>query len=507
MAFENLTSRIQTAMKTLSGKGKVSETDLDETLREIRLALLEADVNLKTARNFIKQVRDKALGAKVLEGLNPSEQVVKIVNDQLTAMMGEKAVPLNKSSKIPTVIMMAGLQGAGKTTTVAKLANRLKDENHARPLLIAADVYRPAAIEQLKSLGDQLSIPVFDEGVGENPRKIVEDGLKQARENKNDYVFIDTAGRLQIDQVLMQELKDIEKMAEPDEILLTVDAMTGQNATETARGFNDALGITGVVLTKLDGDTRGGAALSIREVTGKPIKFVGEGEKVTDLDVFYPDRMASRILGMGDVLSLIEKTQKDFDEKQASEELQKLQENTFDFNDFLEQLKQIQNMGPMEDMLKMIPGMANNPAMAQAQIGPKDFSHMEAIVYSMTPGERVDPELLTPARRRRIAAGSGRPVVDVNRLIKQFKQMRQMMYKFTNGKGGLPAGMEDMLGGMDPSAMGVDPSQLGDLNAGGFPGLGGSGKGSLGGKVADFAMKRAFKKIKKAKKKRNKRHK
>ncbi|MFT8325140.1 signal recognition particle protein [Oenococcus sicerae] len=496
MAFENLTSRIQTAMKTMSGKGKVSEADLDETLREIRLALLEADVNLKTARNFIKQLREKALGAKVLEGLNPSEQVIKIVNDQLTEMMGEKAVPLNKSTKIPTVIMMAGLQGAGKTTTVAKLANKLKSESNARPLLIAADVYRPAAIEQLKVLGQQLSIPVFDEGTDNDPRKIVQDGLAQADENKNDYVFIDTAGRLQIDEVLMQELKDIEKIAHPDEILLTVDAMTGQNATETAQGFNDALGITGVVLTKLDGDTRGGAALSIREVTGKPIKFVGEGEKVTDLDVFYPDRMASRILGMGDVLSLIEKTQKDFDEKQAADQLQKMQENTFDFEDFLEQLKQVQNMGSMDNIMKMIPGMANNPALANASIGEKDFAHMAAIVYSMTKAERRDPELLSPARRRRIAAGSGRPVIDVNRLIKQFKQMRDMMFKFANGKG-LPKGMSDMFSGMNEGDMAA---------AGGMPDMSAMpfNQGGLGGKVADLAMKRALKKIKKAKKKRNK---
>lgn len=504
MAFENLTSRIQTAMKNLSGKGKVSESDLDDTLRQIRLALLEADVNLQTARNFIRKVRQEALGSKVLEGLNPSEQVIKIVNEQLTEMMGQEAVPLNKSAKIPTVIMMAGLQGAGKTTTVAKLANRLKENEHARPLLIAADVYRPAAIEQLKTLGDQLQIEVFDEGTDIDPRQIVKDGLKKADQDKNDYVFIDTAGRLQIDQTLMQELKDLEQIAKPDEILLTVDAMTGQNATETADGFNKSLGITGVVLTKLDGDTRGGAALSIREVTGKPIKFVGEGEKVSDIDVFYPDRMASRILGMGDVLSLIERTQKDVDEKKAAEQLQKLQENTFDFNDFLEQLKQIQNMGPMEDILKMIPGMANNPALSQIQVGPKDFSHMEAIVYSMTPAERVDPDLINPSRRRRIAAGAGRPVVDVNRMIKQFKQMREMMHKFTSGKGSLPAGMEQMFGqaGSAPAGGGLpDMSQFG-----GLPGFGGQ-TGGIGGKVANFAMKRAFKKIKKAKKKRNKKRK
>lgn len=501
MAFENLTERINQAMKNLSGRGKVSEQTLNDTMREIRLALLEADVNLQVARDFVANVKEKAIGAKVLDGLNPSEQVIKIVNEELTAMMGDEATPLNKSDKIPTIIMMAGLQGAGKTTTVAKLANKLKKDEKARPLLIAADIYRPAAIDQLQTLGDQLDITVYQEGTDADPREIVKNGLAQAKEDKNDYVFIDTAGRLQIDQVLMQELKDIEKLAKPDEILLTVDAMTGQNATETAQGFNDALGITGVILTKLDGDTRGGAAVSIRAVTGKPIKFVGEGEKVDDLDVFYPDRMASRILGMGDVLSIIEKAQTDFDEKEAEDQLRKLQENTFDFNDFLGQLQSVQNMGPLNSIVKNLPGMANNPMMAG--IGGDDdktITHIQAIISSMTEEERTNPDIINPSRRRRLAKGSGRPVEDVNRMIKQFNQMKSMMHKFTN-TGGLPDEMSSMLEGMGigPDSLGDAelPDNLGDLDISQMLG------GGLGGKVANFAMKRQARQIQKAKRKRN----
>ncbi len=508
MAFENLTSRIQTAMKNLSRKGKVSENDLDETLHQIRLALLEADVNLKIAKDFIKQVRQKALGAKVLEGLNPSEQIIKIVNDELTKTMGEKSVPLNISTKIPTVVMMVGLQGAGKTTTVAKLANKLKEDKKARPLLVAADVYRPAAIDQLKTLGKQLKVDVFDEGIHVDPKKIVKDGLRYAKKEKNDYVFLDTAGRLQIDTVLMNELKNIKKIARPDEILLTVDATTGQNATETAEGFNRDLDITGVVLTKLDGDTRGGAALSIRKATRKPIKFVGEGEKLTDIDTFHPDRMSSRILGMGDILSLIEKTQKDVDQKKATEEFKKLQKNTFDFNDFLDQLKHIQNMGPLENIMKMIPGMANNPALSQAKLDPKDFSHMEAIVYSMTPIEKQDPDLLNPSRRRRIASGSGRPIVDVNRMIKQFKQMRKMMHRFTNGKGKLPAGIGNMFqqGGNKGTPEG-NPLFSQQNNSNESSPFSSSFKPNVSTKTSDVAMKKALKKIRKAKKRRKRKRK
>lgn len=444
MAFEGLTERLQNAIGKLRRKGKISEADVKEVMREIRLALLEADVNFGVVKDFVKTVRTRAVGAEVLESLTPAQQIVKIVNEELVKVMGEEAVALNKSPKIPTVIMMVGLQGAGKTTTASKLALKLKNEQHARPLMIAADVYRPAAIDQLKTLGKENDLPVFDMGTDVSPVKIVEEGLKIAKENKNDYVFIDTAGRLQIDEKLMQELADIQKLAQPDEILLTVDSMTGQNATEVADGFNSQLDVTGIVLTKLDGDTRGGAALSIRAVTGKPIKFVGQGEKMADLDVFYPDRMASRILGMGDMMTLIEKAQKDYDEQKAQELQDKMQANSFDFNDFLEQLAQVQKMGPMEDIMKMIPGMANNPALKNVKVDPKDMEHTKAIVYSMTPKEREDPDILKPSRRRRIAAGSGRPVQEVNRLIKQFKQMRDMMAKVSNGN---LSGMENLFGG------------------------------------------------------------
>lgn len=444
MAFEGLTERLQNAIGKLRRKGKIGESDVKEVMREIRLALLEADVNFKVVKDFVKTVRSRAIGSEVLESLTPAQQIVKIVNEELVKVMGEEAAPLNKSAKIPTIIMMVGLQGAGKTTTASKLANKLKKEKNARPFMIAADVYRPAAIDQLKILGKDIDVPVFSLGVDVDPVEIVRQGLEEAKDKKNDYVIIDTAGRLQIDEKLMQELSSIKELAQPDEILLTVDAMTGQNAVEVAKGFNDQLDVTGVVLTKLDGDTRGGAALSIRAVTGKPIKFIGQGEKMTDLDVFYPDRMASRILGMGDMLTLIEKAQQEYDQKQAEELAEKMRENNFDFNDFLIQMEQVQNMGPMEDIIKMIPGMANNPALKNLKVDPKDIEHTKAIVYSMTPQERENPDLLNPSRRRRIAAGSGRPIQEVNRMIKQFKQMQDMMKKMSNGNF---SGMEGLLGG------------------------------------------------------------
>lgn len=444
MAFEGLTERLQNAIGKLRRKGKIGESDVKEVMREIRLALLEADVNFKVVKDFVKTVRSRVIGAEVLESLTPAQQIVKIVNEELVKVMGEEAAPLNKSAKIPTIIMMVGLQGAGKTTTASKLANKLKKEKNARPFMIAADVYRPAAIDQLKILGKDIDVPVFSLGVDVDPVEIVRQGLEEAKDKKNDYVIIDTAGRLQIDEKLMQELSSIKELAQPDEILLTVDAMTGQNAVEVAKGFNDQLDVTGVVLTKLDGDTRGGAALSIRAVTGKPIKFIGQGEKMTDLDVFYPDRMASRILGMGDMLTLIEKAQQEYDQKQAEELAEKMRENNFDFNDFLIQMEQVQNMGPMEDIIKMIPGMANNPALKNLKVDPKDIEHTKAIVYSMTPQERENPDLLNPSRRRRIAAGSGRPIQEVNRMIKQFKQMQDMMKKMSNGNF---SGMEGLLGG------------------------------------------------------------
>lgn len=443
MAFESLTERLQNAFSKLRKKGKVSETDLKSAMREIRLALLDADVNFTVVKNFVKTVRDQAIGADVLEGLNPTQQIVKIVNDELVKVMGDSAVDLNKSPKIPTIIMMVGLQGAGKTTTAGKLAFKLKNEQKARPLMIAGDVYRPAAIDQLVQVGQQIDVPVFQLGTDVDPVEIVRQGLQKAQEENNDYVIIDTAGRLQIDEKLMDELARIKELAHPNEILLVVDAMTGQNAVNTAEGFNNQLDVTGIVLTKLDGDTRGGAALSIRAVTGKPIKFIGQGEKMTDLDVFHPDRMASRILGMGDMLTLIEKTQKEYDEKQAQDMTQKIRENSFDFNDFVDQMDQMQNMGSMEDIMKMIPGMANNLAMKNANIDPKDMAHMKAIVMSMTPAEREDPDLLNPSRRRRIAGGSGRPVVEVNRMIKQFGQMKKMMNQMSKGNFN---GMEGMLG-------------------------------------------------------------
>lgn len=470
MAFEGLTDRLQKAMEKLRRKPKVTEADLRETMREIRLALLEADVNFTVVKDFVKKVREKAAGAEVLKGLNPAQQIVKIVNDELTALMGEEAVPLNKSDHIPTVIMMVGLQGAGKTTTAGKLALRLKNENKARPMFIAADVYRPAAITQLQQVADQIDVPVFEKGTDENPVEIVRQGMEVAKQNHNDYVIIDTAGRLQIDEQLMDELANIKELVHPDEILLVIDSMTGQNAVNTAQGFDDKLDITGVVLTKLDGDTRGGAAMSIRAVTGKPIKFVGEGEKMSDLDVFHPDRMASRILGMGDMMTLIEKAQKDFDEEQAQATMDKMRENTFDFNDFLAQMDQVTKMGPLENIIKMMPGMANNPALKNLNIDPKQMDHIRAIILSMTPAERENPDLMNPSRRRRLAAGSGRPIVEVNRMIKQFNQMRKMMKQVTNGN---MNGMQNLFGGQMP-----------------------------GGRMGQMAMNRMARKMKKDKQKR-----
>lgn len=472
MAFEGLTERLQKAMEKLRRKPKVTEADLRETMREIRLALLEADVNFTVVKDFVKKVRTKATGAEVLKGLNPAQQIVKIVNDELTELMGSEAVALNKAPHIPTVIMMVGLQGAGKTTTAGKLAYRLKNEDHARPLFIAADVYRPAAITQLQQVADSIDVPVFEKGTDVDPVEIVREGLAVAKANHNDYVIIDTAGRLQIDEQLMDELANIKELAQPNEILLVVDAMTGQNAVATAQGFDDKLDVTGVVLTKLDGDTRGGAAMSIRAVTGKPIKFIGEGEKMENLDVFHPDRMASRILGMGDMMTLIEKAQKNFDEEQAQETMEKMRANEFDYNDFLAQLDQISNMGPLENILKMMPGMANNPALKNLNIDPKQFLHIKAIIQSMTPEERENPDLMNPSRRRRLAAGAGRPIVEVNRMIKQFGQMRKMMKQVTNGNF---SGMQNMMGGQMP-----------------------------GGKMGQMAMNRMARKMKKDKLKRMK---
>lgn len=443
MAFEGLSERLQKVFSTLKGKGKLSDEDIRKVMREVRMALLEADVNFDVVKSFVKTVRERALGAEVMDSLTPSQQVIKIVDEELTKLMGQEAVPLNKSAHIPTIIMMVGLQGAGKTTTAGKLANYLKNDKKARPIFIAGDVYRPAAVEQLKTIGQQLDVPVYDEGTEHDPVDIVRNGLKVADENKNDYVIIDTAGRLEIDEQLMEELTRIKELAHPDEILFVADSMTGQVAAKVAAGFDEQLDITGVVLTKLDGDTRGGAALSIRSVTGKPIKFIGQGEKLDQLDVFHPDRMANRILGMGDMLTLIEKAQSDYDEKQAKVVAEKIRENSFDFNDFIDQMDQIQKMGPLDEIMKMIPGMANNPALANINIGEKDIAHLKAFVYSMTPKEREDPDLLNPSRRRRIAKGSGQSIQNVNRMIKQFKQSRDMMNKMSKGN---MAGMDQLMG-------------------------------------------------------------
>lgn len=443
MAFEGLTERLQNAMAKMRRKGKVTESDVKEMMREVRLALLEADVNFKVVKDFIKTVSTRAVGTEVLDSLSPGQQIIKIVNEELTSLMGGEQSTIQSAPKAPTVVMMVGLQGAGKTTTAGKLANYLRKNQNKRPLLIAADIYRPAAIQQLETIGKQLDVPVFSMGDQVSPVEIARQGIEKAKAEHLDFVLIDTAGRLQIDETLMQELSDIKETTRPTEIFLVVDAMTGQEAANVAASFNDQLDISGVILTKLDGDTRGGAALSIRAVTGKPIKFTGSGEKLDALEPFYPDRMANRILGMGDMLTLIEKAQQDFDEKKSEEMITKLRENSFDFNDFIEQMDQVSNMGPMEDILKMIPGMSNVPGLDKLQIDPKDTARMKAIVLSMTPQERENPDILSQSRRRRIARGSARPIAEVNRLIKQFNESKKMMSQMSKGN---MNGMENLFG-------------------------------------------------------------
>ncbi len=513
MAFESLTQRLQNVFKNLGRKSKIGESDIQEATKEIRLALLEADVALPVVKDFIKKIRERALGHEVIDTLNPAQQIIKIVNEELTEILGSDTAEINKSDRIPTIIMMVGLQGAGKTTFAGKLANKLIKEENARPLLIAADIYRPAAIDQLKTLGQQIDVPVFDMGTETPAVEIVRQGLEQARANKNDYVLIDTAGRLQIDQALMAELRDVKALAQPDEILLVVDAMIGQEAANVAREFNDQLAITGVILTKIDGDTRGGAALSVRQITGQPIKFTGTGEKITDIETFHPDRMASRILGMGDMLTLIERASQEYDEQKSLELAEKMRENTFDFNDFVDQLDQVQNMGPMEDILKMIPGMAGNPALANIKVDEREVARKRAIVSSMTPEERENPDLLSPSRRRRIAAGSGNSFVDVNKFIKDFNQAKTMMQGVMSGDmnkmmrqmglnpNNMPKNMPNM-GGMDMSAL---EGMMGGA-VGGMPDMSQLMGGGIKGKIGEFAMKSAMKrqanKIKKAKKKR-----
>ncbi len=429
MAFEGLTAKLSAAFKKLRGKGRLTEGDIKEAMREIRLALLEADVSYKVVKDFVKSVSERCVGQDVMESLTPAQMIVKIVNEELIALMGSENQRITISPKSPTVVMLVGLQGAGKTTNGAKLAGLFKKQGK-RPLLVACDVYRPAAIKQLEVVGAQLDVPVFQMGQGD-PVKIAKAAIRHAQQHGNDMVFLDTAGRLHVDETLMNELKAIKAEVQPSEILLVVDAMTGQDAVNAAQTFNEWLNIDGVMLTKLDGDARGGAALSVKAVTGKPIKFVGTGEKLDQIEPFHPERMASRILGMGDVLTLIEKAEQALDQKKAAELEQRLRQNKFTLADFYDQLTQIKNMGSMQDILGMIPGMGQ---MKNMQVDEKALTRVEALIQSMTPYERENPAVLNSSRKRRVALGSGQKVEDVNRLLKQFEQMQQMM-KMMNGKG------------------------------------------------------------------------
>ncbi|MBW7473327.1 signal recognition particle protein [Paenibacillus oenotherae] len=450
MAFEGLASRLQNVFGKLRGKGKVSEEDVNEAMREVRLALLEADVNFKVVKDFIAKVKDRAIGQEVMKSFTPGMVVVDIVNKELTELMGGTNSKLAKANKPPTVILMAGLQGAGKTTSSGKLAKLLLKEKH-RPLLIAGDIYRPAAIKQLQVLGEQIGVPVFTLGDQTSPVEIARAGLQHAKDNNHDYVIIDTAGRLHIDEALMEELHQIHSITKPDEVLLVIDAMTGQEAVNVAQSFHSQLELTGVVLTKLDGDTRGGAALSVKAVTGCPIKFAATGEKIEPLEPFYPDRMASRILGMGDMLSLIEKAQSSIDAEKAAEMERKMRTAEFTFEDFLEQMEQVRKLGPLDQLFDMLPGMGKMKDMKNVKVDEKQIGRVEAIVKSMTKEEKQKPEIMNHSRRKRIATGSGTTVADVNRLIKQFDDMRKMMKQFSSmmgpkgPKGGLK-GLKGMMG-------------------------------------------------------------
>lgn len=442
MAFESLSEKLSACFKKLRGKGRLSETDIKEAMREVRLALLEADVSYKVVRDFIKTVSERAVGADVLESLTPAQMVIKIVNEELTHLMGGESAKINMASQPPTIVMLVGLQGAGKTTNGAKLAALMRKQNSKRPLLVACDIYRPAAIKQLETVGQQLDLPVFQMGT-KNPVDIAKAAVEHAKRHGNDMVFLDTAGRLHIDAELMDELCNIKAAVKPDEIMLVVDAMTGQDAVNAAAAFNEALGIDSVMLTKLDGDARGGAALSVRAVTGKPIKFAGIGEKLDNIEVFHPERMASRILGMGDVLTLIEKAEQSLDQKKAMELAEKLKKNRFTLTDYYDQLTQLKSMGSISDIAGMIPGM-DSKALQGASIDEKALARTEAIILSMTVKERENPSILNSSRKKRIAAGSGTQVVDINRLLKQFEMMQQLTKQMTKGK--MP-GMGGMFGG------------------------------------------------------------
>lgn len=430
--FENLSDRLERSFKILKGEGKITEINVAETLKDVRRALLDADVNYKTAKQFTETVKEKAMGQNVLTAVKPEQMMVKIVHDELATLMGGTAIDIDIKGT-PAVILMSGLQGSGKTTFSGKLAKMLKSKRGKHPLLVAGDVYRPAAIEQLKILGEQIEVPVYSEEGNKNPVEIAQNAIKYARQHGNDLVIVDTAGRLAVDEQMMNEISAIKKAVNPQEILFVVDSMTGQDAVNTAKEFNDRLDFNGVVLTKLDGDTRGGAALSIRSVVNKPIKFVGTGEKMDAIDVFHPERMADRILGMGDIVSLVEKAQEQYDEEEARRLQKKIAKNQFDFNDFIAQINQIKKMGNLKDLASMIPGVGKS--IKDLDIDDDAFKNIEAIIYSMTPSERTNPEILNGSRRQRIAAGSGTNVQEVNKLIKQFDETRKMMRMMTSGGG------------------------------------------------------------------------
>jgi signal recognition particle subunit SRP54 len=440
--FDNLTDRLEQSFKMLKGQGRISEVNIAETLKDVRRALLDADVNYKIAKDFTNTVKEKALGQKVVESVKPGQLMVKIVNDELSRLMGGTAAEVDLQGE-PAVILLAGLQGSGKTTMAGKLARFFRDKYGKKPMMVAADVYRPAAIDQLKVVGEQVQVPVFTEDGNKDPVKISRGALKQAKKDGNNVVIIDTAGRLAIDEHMMNEVASIKKAVEPNETLFVVDSMTGQDAVNTAKEFNERLDYEGVILTKLDGDTRGGAALSIRAVVNKPIKFVGTGEKMENIDVFHPDRMADRILGMGDIVSLVEKAQEQYDDKEARKLSKKIAKNEFDFDDFLSQIHQIRKMGNFKDLASMIPGMGK--ALRNMDMEEDAFKGTEAIIRSMTPAERKDPKILNGSRRKRIADGSGTSVQEVNRLIKQFSETRKMMKKMKEGKGN---GMKDLMNNM-----------------------------------------------------------
>ena len=451
LAFESLSERLESAFKSLRSKGSLNEADVRSAMREVRMALLEADVNYKVAKDFTNAVTEKAIGEKVMESLTPSQMVIKIVNEELINLMGGTKSRLAYASHPPTIILMCGLQGSGKTTHSAKLALMLKNENH-RPLLVACDVYRPAAIKQLQIVGEKAGVPVFEMGT-QNPVETAKQAVALAKDRGYDYVILDTAGRLHVDEELMNELKNIKAEVKPHEILLVVDAMTGQDAVNVATSFDEALGIDGLILTKTDGDTRGGAALSARAVTGKPIKFVGTGEKLGDLDVFHPDRMASRILGMGDVLSLIERAEQAIDDKAAAELEEKLAKNKFDLNDLLEQFRQIRKMGSLQDILGMIPGLGNK--VKDLQVDEAQFDRMQAIILSMTPKERRNPDIINASRKKRIADGCGQKVEDVNRLLSQYKQMKKMFKQMNSAGKNKKFRRLARANGIDPTAFGM----------------------------------------------------